>query len=94
MIFLVAADANVGTAVYDGSCVIDNMLNAAWSLGLGSIWIHRAKEEIESDFGKRLLAKLGIDGNYIGVGHVAVGYIDGTLPEPKPRKNNWVYWVK
>ena len=94
VIFLVAANADVGTAVYDGSCVIDNMLNAAWSLGLGSIWIHRAKEEIESDFGKKLLGKLGIEGNYIGVGHVAVGYIDGTSPEPKPRKDNWVYWVK
>lgn len=69
-------------------------MNAAWALGIGSCWIHRAKEELESDFGKRLLESLGIDGDYIGVGHVALGYIDGENPEPNPRKENWVYWIK
>lgn len=85
---------NVPTAVYDGSCVITDLMNAAWALGIGSCWIHRAKEEIESDFGKELLKSLGIEGDYIGVGHVALGYIDGESPSPKPRKKDWVYWVK
>lgn len=93
-VILLVAAKNCPTAVYDGSCVISNLINAAWSLGIGSCWIHRAKEELESDFGKQLLKSLNIDGDYIGVGHVALGYIDGENPEPKPRKENWVYWVK
>lgn len=92
VVLLVAAE-NCPTAVYDGSCVIDNMLNAAWALGVGSCWIHRAKEELESDFGKKLLEKLGIKGDYVGIGHVALGYFDGEPPVPKPRKENYVYRI-
>lgn len=93
-VILLVAVKNWANAVYDGSCVMTNLMNAAWALGIGSCWIHRAKEELESDFGKRLLKSLGIDGDYIGVGHVALGYIDGENPEPNPRKENWVYWIK
>lgn len=93
VILLIAVKASPN-AVYDGSCVISNLLNAAWALGVGSCWIHRAKEELENDFGKNLLKSLGIDGDYIGVGHVALGYFAGENPAPKPRKENYVYWVK
>ena len=44
VILLVAAKKRP-TDVYDGTCVISNLMNAAWSLGVGSCWIHRAKEE-------------------------------------------------
>ena len=80
-------------AVYDGSCAIANMLNAAHALGLGSCWIHRAKEEIESDYGKNLLKGLGIDCECEGIGHVAVGYIKGEYPIEKPRKENRYYRI-
>ena len=93
VVLLVAAKKDCPTAVYDGSCVISNMMNAAWALGIGSCWIHRAKEEMESDFGKKLFASLGIEGEYIGVGHVALGYIDGEIPEAKPRKAHRVYFA-
>lgn len=93
VIILVIAK-NTPTAVYDGSCVIDNMLNAAYSLGLGACWIHRAKEEMESDFGKKILAKLRLEGDYVGIGHVAVGYPEGDIPKTKPRKENYVYYIK
>ncbi|MCQ2742982.1 MAG: nitroreductase [Bacilli bacterium] len=78
----------------DGSLVMGNLMNAAWGLGVGSIWIHRAYEEVQSEYGKALLKRLGIQGNYIGIGHCALGYFDGENPEPKPRKENYVYWVK
>lgn len=92
VILLVAAE-NYPNAVYDGSCVMDNLLNAAWAMGVGSCWIHRAKEELESDFGKKLLKSLGIVGDYIGVGHAALGYFDGEPPLPKPRKENYIYRI-
>ena len=81
------------TDVYDGSCAIANIMNAAWSLGVASCWVHRAKEEIESDFGRELLSGLGLNADdYIGVGHVALGYADGDIPEAKPRDDNRVFY--
>ena len=76
VILIVLADRsiNAGTYLYDGSCVMANLLNAAAAVGLGSCWIHRAKEEFESPFGKELLARLGISGDLEGIGHVALGY--------------------
>lgn len=92
-VILLVAVENYPNAVYDGSCVMDNLLNAAWAMGVGSCWIHRAKEELESNFGKKLLKSLGIVGDYIGVGHAALGYFDGEPPLPKPRKENYIYRV-
>ena len=92
-VILLVAVENYPNAVYDGSCVMDNLLNAAWAMGIGSCWIHRAKEELESDFGKELLKSLGIVGDYIGVGHAALGYFDGEPPLPKPRKENYIYRI-
>ena len=91
---IVLADKNVPTAVYDGSLVMGNLILAAHSLGVGSIWIHRAKEEFESEEGKTILAELGITGDYVGIGHCALGYIDGEEPKAAPRKENWVYYAK
>ena len=70
-----------------------NLMNAAESLGINSIWIHRAKEEFDSDFGKNLLKKLGIEGNYEGIGHCALGYAAEPVKEPVPRKENYVYYI-
>ena len=80
--------------VYDGSCVISNLTNAAWSLGVASCWVHRAKEEMQIDSGRRLMQKLGIEDEVEGIGHVALGYAEGEIPQAKPRKEHWVYTVE
>ncbi len=87
-------DKDIPTYKYDGSLVMGNLLNAATSLGLGSIWVHRAKEEFESEFGKKILADLGIEGNYEGIGHCAIGYAAAPANAPAPRKDNYVYYVR
>jgi len=69
------------------------MLLQAHSLGLGACWIHRAKETFETEAGKAILKKLGIEGEYEGIGNCVVGYPDMT-PADKPRKENWIYWVE
>lgn len=94
VILIVLADRNVPTYLYDGSLVLGNMMNAAESLGLGSIWIHRAKEEFDSDFGKQILKELGIEGDYEGIGHCALGYAAEPAKAPAPRKENYVYYIK
>jgi hypothetical protein len=93
-VFVVLADNNWITHVYDGSLVIGNMLLAAHSLGLGSIWIHRAKEEFEMAEWKELLKSLGAEGEWEGIGHCAVGYVEGELPEAAKRKDGRVFWVE
>ena len=82
------------THVYDGSLVMGNLMNAAHSLEIGSCWIHRAKEEFESEEGKALLKKWGIEGDYEGIGHCVLGYAAAELPAAKPRKENYVYYVE
>ena len=94
VVLVVLADKNVFTHVEDGSLVMGNLMNAAHAMGLGSCWIHRAKEVFESEEGQQILKDLGIEGDYVGIGNCILGYVDGDYPEAKPRKENWVYWVK
>ena len=93
-VLIVLADKNVPTHVYDGALMMGNMLNAAHALGLGSIWIHRAKQEFEQEYGKKLLEKLGIEGEWEGIGHCVVGYIDGEVPAPVQRREGRVFWAE
>lgn len=93
VVLIVLADKSRPTHVYDGSLVMGNLMLAAHELGIGSCWIHRAREEFELPEGKELLKSLGIEGEYEGIGHCVLGYIDGDYPEDKPRKENWVYHI-
>ena len=90
-ILAVLADKSCPTGIYDGSLVLGNLMLAAHSLGLGSIWIHRAKEEFEMPRYRELLKTLGISGEWEGVGHCAVGFADCDLPAPPPRKPDRVF---
>lgn len=93
VILIVLANTDVVTYKYDGSLVMGNLMNAAESLGINSIWIHRAKEEFESEIGKKILEDLGIEGNYEGIGHCAIGYAAEPVNGPAPRKDNYVYYI-
>ncbi|MBO4300044.1 MAG: nitroreductase [Desulfovibrio sp.] len=90
---VVLADTTRPTYVYDGSLVIGNLMLAAHALGLGSCWIHRAREEFSSPEGQSMLKDWGIEGNYEGIGHCVVGYADGKAPEAAPRKTDFVKFV-
>lgn len=88
----VLADSTASTWVEDGSLAIGAMMNAAYALGLGSCWIHRARQIFDSEEGKALLQQWHISDEYRGVGFCILGYGIGTLPEPAPRKNDQIYW--
>lgn len=92
-VLVVLADKNIGTYIEDGSLVLGNLMNAAYSLGLGSCWIHRAKEEFETDEGKELLKEWNISENYVGIGHCILGYPE-EKSEAKPRKDGYIRFVK
>ena len=93
-VLIVLANKNCRTAIYDGSLVMENLMLAAHALGLGSCWIHRAKEEFESKEGKEILESLGIEGDYEGIGHCVVGYVNGEYPKTSPRRENRVFYVE
>ena len=93
-LIVVLADRRIGTYLYDGSLVMGNLMNAAHALGIASCWIHRAKEEFDSEEGKALLRSLGIEGDYEGIGHCILGYADCEAIPARPRKENYVYWAE
>ncbi len=94
VVVIVLAKKDFPTYLYDGSLVMGNLMLAAHAHGVGSCWIHRAKEEFELPEGKALLAELGIEGEYEGIGHCILGYSEGDLPAAKERKDNYVYWIE
>lgn len=93
VVLVVLAKKEMPTYIYDGSLVMGNLMLAAHALHIGSCWIHRAKEEFESEEGKEILKSLGIEGDYEGIGHCILGYADGPAPKAAPRKDSYVYHI-
>ena len=83
-VVVVLANTTRGTWVEDGSLVIGNLMAAAHSVGLGSCWIHRAREMFYSDEGKALLKEWGLPETMRGVGNCILGY-PNEVPGDKPR---------
>lgn len=94
VVLVVLADRSNPNHVYDGSLVMGNLMLAAHALGIGSCWINRARQVFDMPEGKEILASLGIEGDYEGIGHCILGYVDGEMPEAGPRKENYVYFVE
>lgn len=93
-LLIVLANKDVPTHVYDGSLVMGNLMNAAADLGVDSCWIHRAKEEFESEEGKEILKSLGIEGNYEGIGHLVLGYASEPPKNAAPRKEDYIFYIR
>ena len=84
-VIVVFADRTRTTTVEDGSCAMANLMNAAYSLGIDSCWIHRAREVFESEEGREIARSFGIPDEYIGIGNCILGYRDCELPTPVER---------
>lgn len=93
-VVLALADKNQAAPIEDASLALGNMFNAAYSLGLGSCWVHRTKQMFETEEGKALLKEWGVKGDYIGVGSCILGYPDCEQPNAAPRKDGYVVRVK
>lgn len=90
VVLIVLADKAASTYLYDGSLVMGNLMLAAHALGVGSCWIHRAKEEFETDACREILRELGIEGEYEGIGHCVIGYEAVPAREASERKEGYV----
>lgn len=83
---LVLGERSNPNHVYDCSLMLGNMMLAAHALGLGSCWINRAREEFEQPEWQAWLRSLGVEGDYEGIGHLALGFPEGEPRPAKPRK--------
>ena len=91
---LVFAPEDANNPIYDGSCVMENMMLAAHAIGLASCWIHREREMFASEEGKSLMKQWGLPDGLMGIGGLALGYSLKELPEPKPRKDGYFRIIK
>lgn len=91
---VVLARRDCPTHVYDGALTMGNMLNAAHALGLGCIWVHRAKEEFDQPEWRQVLADLGVEGDYEGIGHCLLGYAAADPTPAAPRRDGRVFWAE
>ncbi len=94
VVLVVLAEREVHTHVYDGSLVMGNLILAAESEGVGSCWIHRAKETFEREEGKQILRELGIEDKYEGIGNCVLGYPAGAPRPAAPRKDGYIVWAE
>ena len=85
-VIVVLADKNAPNHVQDASLVMGNLMNAAFSLGVDSCWINRAREVFEMPEARALLREKGISDDYVGVGNCILGYRSGELPAAPPRR--------
>ena len=93
VVLVVIAPKEIPARVCDGSLVMGNMLLAAHALGIGGCWIHRAKETFEDPEGKALLASLGLEGEFEGIGNCILGYPDMEKKEAPPRRENRLFKI-
>ncbi|MBQ7991737.1 MAG: nitroreductase [Solobacterium sp.] len=92
-VLIVLADRSAATYLYDGALTMGNMMLKAYDLGVSSCWIHRAKEVFNTEEGKAILARAGIEGDYEGIGNLIIGYCDGELPPARERNQGRVYKI-
>ena len=83
-VIVVLGDPEIYPVVENGSLVLGNLMNAAYAVGLGSCWIHRAKQTFETEEGKALLRKWGLKDDLVGIGNCILCYADES-PEATPR---------
>ncbi len=88
-ILIVLSDRENPNHIYDGALVMGNLMNAACALGVDSIWINRARQTFDDPEGKDMLKTWGVNGDYEGIGHCALGYRIGDLPPAAPRKDGY-----
>lgn len=91
---LVFVPEDAPNGVQDASLVLENMMLAAHSQGLGSCWIHREREMFATEEGKELMREWGLPEGLIGIGALSLGYPDGEPSPAKPRKEGYARVIR
>lgn len=90
---IVFYDSTNSNGFADGCMVMGNLLNAAHAAGLASCYINRAREMFETPEGEELKAAWGVAPHMKGVAICILGYEDGGILPPKPRKADYIIYA-
>ena len=66
----------------DNACALENIFLAAWSFGIGSVWINQLQGICDRPAIREILDSFGIPKNHVVYGMAALGY-----PAQEPKKN-------
>ncbi len=80
-------------AQFDVGVCVANMMNAAWSLGLGSCIVSRAARTFATEAGKEVAARAGIPSDYEAQLHLVLGVPENTDADPHELYPNRVAWL-
>ena len=93
MLILVAADRSNQNGQLDTGCAMENIMLAAHSLGIGSVWINQARENCDKEPLRSVLTEFGMPENHVIWGIAALGY-PAVVPEAKPRAEGTVNYIQ
>ncbi len=78
---------------FDVGVCVANMMNAAWSLGLGSCVVSRAGRTFATEAGRDVLERAGIPDGYEAQLHLVIGVPESTEADPYELYPNRVAWL-
>ena len=81
------------TDIYSGGFYPFDTLEEYWAWWSRHIFYVFVTTSLPKAGAQELLKELGVDGEWEGIGHCAVGYVDGEIPKAAKRKDNRVFWV-
>jgi len=93
-VVVVLADGETYNWMRDGSLVMGNLMNAAWSLGVGSCWINQLYRTREDREVQEKLAEIGVTPEEMPVAALALGWPAVDFPGPREKTGNLVSWVR
>lgn len=93
-IILVFVPEDFANGIYDGTCILENMMIAAASINIGTCWIHREAEMFATTEGKELMRRMGLPEGLKGVGALAVGYAAAEPAPAKERKKDYTRIIR
>ena len=79
---------------FDGALVMGNLLNAAYSVGVELLLDQPRAGNVRNRRRQVPPQKVGLTGNYRGVGICILGYHDGAYPEARPRREGTVIRIR
>lgn len=83
-----------GNAMADSACALENMMLAAYALGLGSCWINQLRWLADVPAVVERMETLGVPREEAVCGALALGFAEGD-PVPAPaRRGNPVVWLR
>lgn len=92
VLILVSNDQRNPNGCQDASCAAENIMLAAWSLGVGAVWLNPLRTLRDKEPVKQVLDSYGIPETHIVWSTIALGYpaADGVLLKKKANVVSWI----